>query len=435
MKNSHYYLNDKKTTLFALTATLVMTELNTSTLVGFSSLGYVYHYSAISVSLVFLFGLLFYALTVAKKWRNVDAISVSEFFSQRYHKYLGILVACILWVAMLGFSANFIKSADILLHSLLPNTNSSLTSGVLCLVMLLLTIRKGLGSIIQIDKVSFILCFVVFTYLLWYGLSHPIIDNSMTTKPISSSFVLSLIIITIFTYILSPWYGQKIFSAISAKVAFKAVILASIIITAFYGITIYITAHFTPVLSTQNGDDAFAILLHTQLPLIVQPMIYMVLFLIAITTISALWNTMASIIYAHNTRIKNQPMLVAIIALVSYFIANIWIDHILDKMLLFNIPIAALAFSLLYGFYGKRHNFLGAIVSILVGTISAIIFYFYSSDFVFYWAFICIPLSFVCGLLPLLFKLHISDKDRKILTKEMQTLYGGEDEIRTHDRD
>ena len=54
-----YYTAGKKIGFFALTATLVMTELNTSTLIGFSSLGYIYGFSAISLGLVFLLGLFF----------------------------------------------------------------------------------------------------------------------------------------------------------------------------------------------------------------------------------------------------------------------------------------------------------------------------------------------------------------------------------------
>lgn len=81
MNNSEdYYTAGKNLGIFALTATLVMTELNISTLVGFSSLGYLYGFSALSLGIVFLVGLLFYSFSVAKKWKNFDAICVSEFF-------------------------------------------------------------------------------------------------------------------------------------------------------------------------------------------------------------------------------------------------------------------------------------------------------------------------------------------------------------------
>ena len=75
-------------------------------------------------------------------------------------------------------------------------------------------------------------------------------------------------------------------------------------------------------------------------------------------------------------------------------------------MLLFNIPIAALAFSLLYGFYGKRKNLIGAVLSTIVGIVVAVVLYISLDQqaFVFYWAFLCLPLVFIMGFLPLIYR-------------------------------
>lgn len=189
-----------------------MTELNTSTLIGFSSLGYIYGLSAISLGLVFLFGLLFYAIVAAKKWKNFNAISVTEFFSKRYGTKYALFVAVCLWVAMLGFGANFIHSITICLQEVFPEYNKWLLSGVACLVMGLFTIKDGLKAIVKIDRISFVFCFLFFLYLFYsmYNMSF----ETLTTQnnpgvAIPKSFILSLTIITAFTYILSPWYGQK----------------------------------------------------------------------------------------------------------------------------------------------------------------------------------------------------------------------------------
>ena len=224
-----YYTAGKNLGIFALTATLVMTELNTSTLIGFSSLGYIYGSSAISLGLVFLIGLLFYTFTVAKKWKNFNAITVSEFFSQRYNPMFGLVVAVCLLVAMLGFGANFIHSITICLSEIFPNYNHWMLSGIACVIMGAFTIRDGLISIIRIDRISFVLCILFFLYLFYIvsGLG----GSLGATKEISKinlpfSFSISLSIITAFTYILSPWYGQKVFAAKSTKIAFYSVFLA-----------------------------------------------------------------------------------------------------------------------------------------------------------------------------------------------------------------
>lgn len=414
MNNSEgYYTAGKNLGLFALTATLVMTELNISTLIGFSSLGYLYGYSALSLGIVFLFGLLFYSFAVAKKWKNFDAICVSEFFLQRYNRTFGLMVALCLLTAMAGFGANFIYSTTIYLEQIFPNYNHWLISAVACSLMLLFTIRDGLVMIVKIDKLSFVLSLILFIYLgyLVYKAeisSFKYINSQEATLPFS--FSISLAFLTAFTYILSPWYGQKIFAAKSKKTAFYAVIIAAFIVSLIYLIAVYTTAKYAGMINLSNPDRAFTSIVTN---LFSRPMLvifYIVMFLIALTTIAALWNTMASICSVHFQRNKSEKkniITVITIAILSYIFANTFIDQVLDKMLLFNIPIAALAFSLLYGFYGNKTNLLGAILSTIIGIISSLgcYFTFNQDDFVFYWATVCIPLSFVAGYLPIIMKI------------------------------
>lgn len=400
-----YFTAGKKVGFYALTATLVMTELNTSTLIGFSSLGYLYGFSAVSLGLVFLLGLFFYAITVAKKWKNFDAISVTEFFQYRYNKSFGIFAAVCLWVAMLGFGANFIHSITVCLEIIFPSYPKALVTFVACSIMFVATINSGLRSIIQIDKISFSLCIILFVFLgIHFYSSHQASTIVNPQHKLPLSFALSLAIVTCFTYILSPWYGQKVFSAKTSKVAFYAMLTTAILVSLFYLIAILTTASFAQQLNLSNSDLALAHIIATELPLSIEIGFYIILFLIATTTIAALWNTMASVIFVHssyNKTTNSNRLLVISIAILSYFIAVFFIDQILDKMLLFNIPIAALSFSLLYGFYGKKKNLIEAVLSTTVGIVVAIILYlvFDQENFVFYWAFLCIPLVFVTGFL------------------------------------
>ncbi|MDE4940826.1 sodium:solute symporter, partial [Francisella tularensis subsp. holarctica] len=72
---------------------------------------------------------------------------------------------------------------------------------------------------------------------------------------------------------------------------------------------------------------------------------YIVMFLIAITTIVALRNIMATMCFVQFQRNKSEKkniITVIIIAILSYTLSNTFIDQVLDKILLFNIQIAAL---------------------------------------------------------------------------------------------
>ncbi len=307
---------------------------------------------------------------------------------------------------MLGFGANFIHSITVCLEIIFPTYPKALVTFVACSIMFTITINSGLRSIIKIDKISFVLCIILFVFLgiHFFSFHHAstIVVNPQHKLPLS--FALSLAILTCFTYILSPWYGQKVFSAKTSKVAFYAMLTTAILVSLFYLIAILTTANFAQDLNLNNSDLALAHIIATELPLSTEIGFYIILFLIATTTIAALWNTMTSVIFVHSSYKKttnSNRLLVIGIAILSYLIAVFFIDQILDKMLLFNIPIAALSFSLLYRFYGKKKNLIGAILSTSVGIVVAIILYliFDQESFVFYWAFLCIPLVFITGFL------------------------------------
>ncbi|MCF6775957.1 sodium:solute symporter [Thiotrichales bacterium 19X7-9] len=411
LNTESYFVSNKKTALFALVATLVMTELNTSTLVGFASLGYGYGSSAVSLSLVFLFGLMFYAITVAKKWKAFDAVSVTTYFDYRYNKLIGLIAKTILTLAMIGFSANYIKSLTLIFLPVFPNLNEWFVSGVFCLIMSLITIRGGLRSIIQIDIFSFLITLVIFPFL--YFMSSLSVKSVSTTHLVNSvhqmlpnSLLFSLIIITMFTYILAPWYGQKIFSAQSKKTALKAVIIASIIVAFIYALAILAAANLQkdPSIHCQP-QEAIPYLIHYYLPKVFQGIAYAMLFFIAATTIVGLWNTIASVFIAHRveeiqkTPLKYSILTTLIIAIFSYWLANVFIDQIFEKMLLMNIPISALAFSLLGGFYWKKVNSMASLVSIVFGICGGVFCYLYFGEpvYMWYWAVYVIPLSFIMG--------------------------------------
>ncbi len=401
-----YFVANRQTSTFALIATLVMTELNTSTLIGFASLGASYGSSAISLALVFLVGLLFYAISVAKKWKQFDGVTVTTFFARRYNSAIGYIAAVILLMAMLGFSANYVKSLTLIFAPLFPGASQWLISGGFCLLMLCLTLRGGIKSIIRLDVFSFILTLVIIPAWLYYAHAIPDATANIPTIKLPTSMLISLIIITMFTYILAPWYGQKIFTARTARVAFVSVVIAALLIACIYALAIEVASVISAKVNTLSSpQEAIPLLISSYLPPIWQGLSYTVLFFIAATTLAGLWNTMASILIAHrtqvviNTSLTQSIMITSIIAVISYVLANVFIDQIFQKMVLMNIPIAALAFSLLAGFYYEKANSLSSLVSMLTGFVGGVLCYIYFDeiDYLWYWAVYVIPMSFLVG--------------------------------------
>ena len=129
--------------LWPLTCTLVMTELNTSTLLAFSGLGYIVGKRALYLPVMFLVGLLFYALTVAKKWKELDADSVATLFRERYGPFLAKIASLMLILAMLGFTATYVKSMTFVFTPIFPGLSPWALSGLLIGLILIMTLRGG----------------------------------------------------------------------------------------------------------------------------------------------------------------------------------------------------------------------------------------------------------------------------------------------------
>ncbi len=409
----HYLLANRKTSLLALIATLVMTEFNTTTLIAFSSLGYQIGPWAVILASIFLTGLIFYALTVAKRWKRFNGISVAHYFSERYNRTIGTLVAMILFAAMAGFSATYIKSLTFIFQPLFPHLSPWVISAVLVACILFMTIRGGLVAIIRTDVISFIALLIFFPVLFYYAWQLPstsatALHFSLATmqQQLPISFVISLQILTMFSYILAPWYGQKMVAARSEKIAFAAVLIAAVLIFLCYGSAIMATALLKQKgIVIPNAQMAIPFILHQALPTAWMGFAYAMLLMIAATTASGVWSAMVTLIIGNsqsNHAIGKSMLLMLVCAALSYGLSNTINAAILDQMILANIPIVALSFALLGGFYWQKTSTVGVYCSLSAGLISGIgaaALFGNHGMYTWYWAIDGVPFIFIAGII------------------------------------
>src|SRR5579863_5020796 len=333
MNNIDYLLASRHTKLFPLIATLVMTEFNTATLISFSSLGYLASYWALAMPFIFLFGLLFYTVTVAKKWKEFNGISVAQFFAVRYGRRLELIVAVVLFLAMLGFSSVYVKSLALLFLPLFKLNPWGL-SAMLVITILFLTIRGGLRSIITLDMFSFAFVIIFFPLLVYHSYrlpTHAILPDLnllQMQKLLPLKFVISLIILTMFSYIIAPWYGQKIVSANSPKTAYFAALIAAIVIFILYGLGILACIILrSKGVSLDNRELGLPYLIYNALPSSLQKISYIILFFIAASTLTGVWNAMVtllvgSILKTKSQKVSTSKVCMLICAVAAYIIAN-----------------------------------------------------------------------------------------------------------------
>jgi len=402
-----------------------MTEFNTATLLAFSGVAYRVGPMSLSLSLVFLVGLGWYTVSVARRWKRFDGISVAELFADRYGHRMGRTASTLLIIAMIGFSATYVKSLSLIFLPAFPDLSMWQLSALLCVIVVAMTLSGGLVSIIRADVVSFIFTLFLLPGLLvlamrkhgsFHALSRIFSESQMTVSPLAQWshpdlpfwFVTSLIVLTCFTYICSPWYGQKIFAAKDERTAFIAVGLASVLVFLLYGSTQLAASYFR--LENPNLPQAEAVV-----PQMITQWLapgfrgigYAVLFAAAMTTLTGVWSAMVAMVtqdfgLSAFDSVVRQRLLTVAFAFTSWLGANTLIDNILNRLILANIPIAALSFALLAGFYWRRASPTGAWLSAIVGVAwgaGCFIWFGDQGGYTWYWAVFGIPLIFASGIL------------------------------------
>ena len=422
--DNEFLVADRSLGLFPLVATLVMTEFNTSTLLAFSAAGYRAGPMALALPFVFLAGLTFYTVTVARAWKRFDRLSVAELFAVRYSPALGRLVSILLLLAMTGFSATYVKSLTMLAEPFLPGVPSFLLSAALTAIVLMVVLPGGLISVVRSDVVSFVITLVVVPLLLAIGaarsaplggLAAAFPPDQLSFNPAAQwghpalpfRFVSTLIVLTCFTYIAAPWYGQKIFAARSQRTAVAAVAWAAVLVFALYGVMVLAAAHFRVVSpGLEDPQSAVPALVAAWLPSGLRGVGFGVLFAAALTTLSGVWTAMAAMVAADfgwrdARHVARQRRIVAAFACASWLGGAFLVDDILNRLILANIPVAALAFALLAGFHWPRATAAGAWASVIVGFawgVGTFVIVGESGGYTWPWAMYGIPLIFATGI-------------------------------------
>jgi Na+/proline symporter len=332
----------------------------------------------------------------------------------------------LLLLAMTGFTATYVKSLTLLFTPLAPAwLPVPALSAVLSMVVLLAVLPGGLVSIVRADVVAFLATIVLLPLLLVLGMKQSALSGGLAavfpasqlslnpaaqwnSTALPMRFVSTLMVITCFTYIAAPWYGQKIFAARSTTVAFRAVGISAVLVFLLYGAVVLAAAHLRasqPLLA--DAQLAVPTMVLVWLPAGLRGFAYAVLFGAALTTLAGVWSAMATMIAAdfggpRLATVSSQRLLLVLFAISSWLGATFLVDQILDRLILANIPVAALSFALLAGFHWKRATTAGAWASMVVGVMWGVGCYVVVGEaggYTWPWAMYGIPLIFATGII------------------------------------
>jgi SSS family solute:Na+ symporter len=281
----------------------------------------------------------------------------------------------------------------------------------------------GLVSVVRADVASFVLTLAILPALLVIGrgesaalggLAAAFPPDQLIVNPVRQWshpslpfwFVTTLIVLTCFTYIAAPWYGQKIFASRDERTAFRAVAWASVLVFVLYASAVLAAAHFR-VVNPALADPQLAVpeMVRTWLPPGVRGLGLALLFGAALTTLAGVWTAMAAMLavdfaWAKGLEMYEQRFVLAGFAALSWIGGAFLVDDILDRLILANIPVAALAFALLAGFHWPRATTAGAWASVVVGIlwgVGCFLFVGEQGGYTWPWAMYGVPLIFLSG--------------------------------------
>lgn len=327
----------------------------------------------------------------------------------------------LLLLAMTGFSATYVKSLTLIFVSIVPAAPVWLLSAGLALTALAVVVGGGLNSVVRSDQVGFALTIMQLPVLLYVGwqtaglhaltLAFP--RDQLTVSPIAQwnhaalpfRFVFTLMVLTCFTYISAPWFGQKIFAAKDARTASAAVGIAAVLIFLLQG-TMVLGAAFYRAMAAPlaNPDAVVPAMIAAWLPAGARGTGIARLFTAAMTTLAGVWSAMTAKLSADfrvATTVRGQRIAMALLALLCWLGANVLVDDIPNRLILANIPVAALSFALLDDFQWRGATTAGAWASVVVGVawgVGCIVVVGEAGGYTWLWAMYGVPLIFGTGI-------------------------------------
>ncbi|MCD6220826.1 sodium:solute symporter family protein [bacterium] len=310
-----YLVAGRRATILPLIGTLVMTEFNTATLMGWAKIGYSAGLFGSMVPIVFIVGYGFYTLFGAKNWKKVNYISVAEMFEERYGKDVRMVISIINIFLLLILCSAYLKAIS-LIFNITFGLSVNATIVIICLVVLAFTLAGGLISVIWTDLSSFFLTIITIPILFFIamnkaggmeGLRTVYQENYLGWKIIanwndpvlSTKFIISYSILLTMLYFTAPWYAQRMFAAKDEKTAYLSMAWTTFLTFLLYFLIMVVCAFSKvgwPHLKHEEMSLGLANVISFWLPVGLRGLVLAMIFAVCQTTLSSIWNTNVSMI-------------------------------------------------------------------------------------------------------------------------------------------
>lgn len=432
---SDFLVAGRNMSLFMLIATIVMTEFNTATMIGYSSYGYQGGFYAELMLVATFVGFMCYTFIVSKRWKRINATSLIEFFQLRYGKKFRILTTFMMFALLLFFSPAYLRGIGLVFSNCL-GISLEATVVIVSVGVLLFSVVGGLIAISNTNKLSFIITIIVLPLVVIVVRSHSIglggpsmvyPERYLHFNPIGMwndpalpfSLILGTWFIKFFVYMQSPWYAQLMTSGKNEKTSFLGIGISTIIIVILYACAFQIgTYSRVGFPDLEDPQLTFPMVTNNWLPIGLSGLFLASIFAIGQTTIATIWNNIVSIftndIYkrifnpeALDKKLLNLSRFITIaIAIFTIIVSVTIIDQVIHVLFIGNVLMASLFFPTLGGFLwwktGEKAVWITTITSLVTGFGSALAMsqskIYDVNDWTFFYYVIICPIIILLGI-------------------------------------
>jgi solute:Na+ symporter, SSS family len=392
--------------VFILVATIVMTEFNTATMVGYSSFGYQAGFYSLWILMGMFIGFVCYTFIVAKRWKRINATSIIELFEIRYNRSFRVLATFMIVAMLIFFSPAYLRAVSLIFSSSLGIPLWS-TVLIISLAVLIFSVVGGLTAVAHTNTLSFVITLVALPLMWYFARSNAMAAGSlenvfalrylsvnpsgMWNDPVMPfSFLFSTYVLMLLIYMQSPWYAQLMTAARNEKVAYAGMMAGTVLIVIFYGLSVQ-TATFVKVGFPDLGDPQLALptAINQWLPVGVKGLTLAVIFAVGQTTIGTIWNNIVSIVTkdifkrmidpgaSERKLLRFSRLLTIVIAVFTIIISITIVDQVINTLFIANIFMASLFFPALGGFLwwrtGEKAIWVTTILAIVSGFVTVLL--------------------------------------------------------------
>ena len=312
---SDYNLAGRRLGLPRLIGTLGAAEFNTATLIGGASVAYLLWGRRPVVHLVDLHRgvqrLRLHRGQALQTAGDLDDPSSSNAASsdatQNPRAVASFVTLTFTWIAPSTYLAGLAVITSVLL-----GVDPVVTIVVITVFCLVLAMAGGFMTAVSFDVVAYTMILILIPVLFVVGyvnaggftaLSDVYEPRYLSFEPIwdledyGFAAILTWCFQNIMLYIAAPWYGQRVFSARTEKIAYRGMLANTVLITALYSL-VAVTTMFSRVLmpDLEQPEEALPQLINDYLPAVMQGLMLVMLLLVGISTMVAIWNSAVSIV-------------------------------------------------------------------------------------------------------------------------------------------